>query len=62
MTPPPLHVDARLIWGAFTARVSEWVSALRRDETGVERAKERHARILRRAYGRLRRRRRRSDG
>lgn len=62
VTPPPLHVDARLIWGAFTARVSEWVSALRRDETGVERAKERHARILRRAYGRLRRRRRRSDG
>ncbi|MFJ4254680.1 alpha/beta fold hydrolase [Microbacterium sp. NPDC090003] len=55
VTPPPVRVDAGLIWGAMAARVWEWVSALRRDEAGVERAKERHARILRRAYGRIRR-------
>lgn len=48
--PPPTRVDATMVFGAAGARVLEWVSALRRDEQGVERAKERHARILRRAY------------
>lgn len=53
VTPPPTRVDAQMVWAALTARALEWVSALRRDERGVERAKERHSRILRRAYGGL---------
>ncbi|WP_136055528.1 alpha/beta fold hydrolase [Microbacterium sp. K24] len=52
VTPPPARVDAALVRAAVAARVDEWVSALRRDERGVERAKERHAHVLWLAYRR----------
>ncbi|MCC4248728.1 MULTISPECIES: alpha/beta fold hydrolase [Microbacterium] len=48
--PPARHADLRMILDATTSRLAEWVSALRRDERGVERAKVRHARLLWRAY------------
>ncbi|MGC0368554.1 alpha/beta fold hydrolase [Microbacterium sp. SLBN-111] len=48
--PPARHKDLRMILDATASRVAEWVSALRRDQDGVERAKVRHARLLWRAY------------
>lgn len=48
--PPARHKDVRMILDATASRIAEWVSALRRDERGVERAKARHARLLWRAY------------
>jgi hypothetical protein len=48
--PPARHTDVRMILDATASRIAEWVSALRRDERGVERAKARHARLLWRAY------------
>lgn len=48
--PPARHADLRMILDATASRLAEWVSALRRDERGVERAKVRHARLLWRAY------------
>lgn len=48
--PPARHTDVRMVLGAMRNRVAEWVSALRHDERGVERAKAQHARLLWRAY------------
>ena len=50
--PPPPHAGIGVVVSALRERFSEWFSALRGDEAGVERAKERHARILWRAYSR----------
>lgn len=55
-TPPAKHADAQLLMRAITARINEWVSALRRDERGVARAKAEHARVLWWAYSPGRRR------
>jgi len=52
--PPPPHAGISIVWSALRERAAEWWSAARRDEAGVERAKERHARILWRAYSRAR--------
>jgi pimeloyl-ACP methyl ester carboxylesterase len=52
VVPPPPHAGLDVVLSAFRERFSEWYSALRGDEEGVERAKERHARILWRAYSR----------
>ncbi|MDQ1125951.1 pimeloyl-ACP methyl ester carboxylesterase [Microbacterium sp. SORGH_AS 505] len=52
--PPPPHAGIGVVWSAMLERAAEWWSAARRDEAGVERAKERHARILWRAYSRAR--------
>lgn len=49
--PPARHADLAMLIGALRSRADEWVSALRRDEKGVARAKAEHARILWRAYG-----------
>ncbi len=48
--PPAPHGDVRMVLAALGSRIDEWVSALRRDEHGVARAKARHARLLWRAY------------
>lgn len=48
--PPARHTDLRMILDAIASRFAEWLSALRHDEDGVERAKARHARLLWRAY------------
>jgi len=48
--PPAHHADVRMVLGAIASRAAEWVSAARHDETGVERAKARHARVLWEAY------------
>lgn len=48
--PPAQHADVRMVLGAAASRLAEWISAARRDETGVERAKARHARVLWEAY------------
>lgn len=55
--PPARHRDVVMVLKALRSRAAEWVSALRRDESGVARAKAEHARILWRAYspGRARR-------
>ncbi len=39
-----------MVLGALASRFAEWISAARKDEHGVERAKARHARVLWRAY------------
>ncbi|MDQ1082849.1 MULTISPECIES: alpha/beta fold hydrolase [Microbacterium] len=48
--PPAAHADVRMVLGAMASRLAEWVSAARKDEHGVERAKARHARVLWNAY------------
>lgn len=48
--PPARHADVRMILGAMASRLAEWISAARKDETGVERAKARHTRVLWEAY------------
>lgn len=48
--PPARHADAAMVLKALGSRAAEWVSALRRDERGVARAKAEHARLLWRAY------------
>ncbi|MDQ1123418.1 alpha/beta fold hydrolase [Microbacterium trichothecenolyticum] len=48
--PPAKHADVRMVLGAMASRLAEWISAARKDETGVERAKARHARVLWEAY------------
>lgn len=48
--PPAEHADVRMVLGAMASRLAEWISAAREDETGVERAKARHARVLWEAY------------
>lgn len=48
--PPAKHADASMVLGAMASRLAEWVSAARKDEDGVERAKARHARVLWDAY------------
>lgn len=48
--PPARHTDLRMILDATASRLAEWLSAVRRDQRGVERAKSRHARLLWRAY------------
>lgn len=48
--PPPPHAGVDVVLSAMRERFAEWLSALRGDEAGVERAKERHARILWLAY------------
>ncbi len=48
--PPARHADLKMVLEAAGTRLAEWVSALRRDQSGVERAKARHARVLWRAY------------
>lgn len=48
--PPARHTDVKMVLEAASTRLTEWVSALRHDESGVERAKARHARVLWRAY------------
>ncbi|MDF2990065.1 MAG: alpha/beta hydrolase [Microbacterium sp.] len=50
--PPARHADLRMVIGAMASRAAEWISALRQDETGVERAKARHTRVLWEAYRR----------
>jgi hypothetical protein len=39
-----------MVLDATAARIAEWISAVRHDQDGVERAKVRHARLLWRAY------------
>ncbi|MFJ4037279.1 alpha/beta fold hydrolase [Microbacterium sp. NPDC090007] len=48
--PPAAHADLSMVLGAMASRFAEWISAARRDEGGVERAKARHAKVLWRAY------------
>ncbi|MDN3494647.1 alpha/beta fold hydrolase [Planococcus sp. APC 4015] len=48
--PPARHADTEMVIAAIRSRAAEWISALRRDERGVARAKAEHARILWRAY------------
>jgi pimeloyl-ACP methyl ester carboxylesterase len=48
--PPARHADVRMVLDATAARIAEWISAVRHDQDGVERAKVRHARLLWRAY------------
>ncbi|WP_150953284.1 alpha/beta fold hydrolase [Microbacterium testaceum] len=48
--PPARHADVTMVLGAMASRLAEWISAARKDETGVERAKARHARVLWDAY------------
>ncbi len=48
--PPARHADVRMVLGAVASRLAEWISALRKDETGVERAKAQHTRVLWEAY------------
>lgn len=48
--PPARHADVRMVLAAVGSRFAEWVSAIRRDENGVARAKARHARLLWDAY------------
>ena len=48
--PPAPYGDVRMVLAALGSRIDEWISALRRDEHGVARAKARHARLLWRAY------------
>ncbi len=50
VVPPAAHADLRMVLGAMGSRLSEWISAARKDEDGVERAKARHARVLWDAY------------
>ena len=50
VVPPAAHADVRMVLGAMASRVAEWISAARKDEDGVERAKARHARVLWDAY------------
>lgn len=50
LVPPPVRTDLAMILGAVGARTREWMNALRGDESGVEDAKEDHAKILWRAY------------
>jgi pimeloyl-ACP methyl ester carboxylesterase len=48
--PPAAHADIRMVLGAIASRLAEWISAARKDEHGVQRAKARHSRVLWRAY------------
>ena len=48
--PPARHTDLQMVLDATASRIVEWLSAVRRDQDGVERAKSRHARLLWRAY------------
>lgn len=48
--PPARHADVSMVLGAMASRLAEWVSAARKDEGGVEKAKARHARLLWDAY------------
>ncbi|MFS0792729.1 alpha/beta fold hydrolase [Microbacterium sp. 1P10AE] len=48
--PPARHADVRMVLDAASSRIAEWISAVRHDQDGVERAKVRHARLLWRAY------------
>jgi pimeloyl-ACP methyl ester carboxylesterase len=50
VVPPAGHADVRMVLGAVASRLAEWVSAARKDEHGVARAKARHARVLWDAY------------
>ncbi|MCJ1706269.1 alpha/beta fold hydrolase [Microbacterium sp. VKM Ac-2923] len=50
VVPPAGHADVRMVLGAVASRLAEWISAARKDEQGVERAKARHARVLWNAY------------
>jgi len=50
VVPPARHADVRMVVGAMASRLAEWISAARQDETGVERAKARHSRVLWEAY------------
>ncbi|WP_236967829.1 alpha/beta fold hydrolase [Microbacterium aurantiacum] len=52
VVPPPPHAGVDIVLSALRERFAEWWSAARGDEAGVERAKERHARILWSAYSR----------
>lgn len=48
--PPPRRIDLGVMLSAIRARIAEWVCALRGDERGVARSKQRHAELLWRAY------------
>lgn len=48
--PPAQHADVRMVLGAMASRLAEWISAARKDESGVERAKAQHTRVLWEAY------------
>lgn len=50
VVPPAGHADVRMVLGAVASRLAEWISAARKDENGVARAKARHARVLWDAY------------
>lgn len=50
VVPPASHADVRMVLGAMASRAAEWVSAARKDETGVAKAKARHTRVLWEAY------------
>ncbi|WP_368499047.1 alpha/beta fold hydrolase [Herbiconiux sp. A18JL235] len=53
--PEPVGGGVSLVLKAMGSRAAEWVSALRRDERGVARAKAEHAKLLWRAYAPRRR-------